>query len=240
MSQKDNQVLTREPEQLVSDEYYFRYIFKKTEKIACAVFYVIRAKKDIREDQVAKDTEDAASRALVDAVESLSTEISWSKNALRRILFRLIELESRLRVAQAASILTAEQLHVFVAEIDSVLRSIRSYLEKVGHVEEVFEFEPELKLQATRKAGGRSGVPRTIPGRVGQTEELDADAPRKEDRRARILDVLRAQPNASIKDIADTIKDCSEKTIQRELIVLIKDGSVVREGERRWSKYSVL
>lgn len=42
---------------------------------------------------------------------------------------------------------------------------------------------------------------------------------------------------SSIKDIAKAIKDCSEKTIQRELNALIAKGVVVREGEKRWSVY---
>jgi hypothetical protein len=36
------------------------------------------------------------------------------------------------------------------------------------------------------------------------------------------------------------IKDCSEKTIQRELIVLVSEKVVKKEGERRWSVYSIV
>jgi Fic family protein len=62
------------------------------------------------------------------------------------------------------------------------------------------------------------------------------------ERAERILDFLRKQKSqggqgASIKDIAATIKGCSEKTIQRELGVLIEEGLVRRVGERRWSQY---
>lgn len=42
---------------------------------------------------------------------------------------------------------------------------------------------------------------------------------------------------SSIKDICSVIKDCSEKTIQRELQSLIEQGRVVRYGEKRWSVY---
>lgn len=59
------------------------------------------------------------------------------------------------------------------------------------------------------------------------------------DRAERIKTVLEAKPQATIKDIAEVITDVSEKTIQRELNSLIEKGQVVREGERRWSKYSV-
>jgi predicted HTH transcriptional regulator len=59
------------------------------------------------------------------------------------------------------------------------------------------------------------------------------------DRGERIKTVLEAKPQATIKDIAEVITDVSEKTIQRELNSLIEKGQVIREGERRWSKYSV-
>jgi DeoR/GlpR family transcriptional regulator of sugar metabolism len=55
-----------------------------------------------------------------------------------------------------------------------------------------------------------------------------------------VLNVIRDKGNATIKDIIEVVKDCSEKTIQRELIVLIKDGIIIREGERRWSKYRLV
>jgi len=60
------------------------------------------------------------------------------------------------------------------------------------------------------------------------------------DRASLILDFLKKQKSASIKDISLVIKDCSEKTIQRELGELIRQGLVRRMGERRWSVYTVV
>ena len=44
---------------------------------------------------------------------------------------------------------------------------------------------------------------------------------------------------ASIKDISEIISDVSEKTVQRELNAMIDENIVKRQGERRWSKYSI-
>ena len=52
-----------------------------------------------------------------------------------------------------------------------------------------------------------------------------------------ILSFIKKKGDASIRDIAAVIKDCSEKTIQRELNALIEGGLLRREGERRWSRY---
>ena len=52
-----------------------------------------------------------------------------------------------------------------------------------------------------------------------------------------ILKVIIDQKRVSIRDISKVVKNCSEKTIQRELNVLINQGLVRKEGERRWSVY---
>lgn len=57
------------------------------------------------------------------------------------------------------------------------------------------------------------------------------------DRMSLILDLVRKSKSLSIKEITSVIRDCSEKTIQRELNILIERGLIRREGERRWSLY---
>ncbi len=54
-----------------------------------------------------------------------------------------------------------------------------------------------------------------------------------------ILSMLKSGVKLTIKDFAQNIKDCSEKTIQRELLSLVSKGILKKEGERRWSKYFI-
>lgn len=61
----------------------------------------------------------------------------------------------------------------------------------------------------------------------------------KEDRKSQILSIVRNKKRVSIKDISILIADCSRKTLQRELISLVKAGMLIRAGERRWSTYSI-
>ena len=57
------------------------------------------------------------------------------------------------------------------------------------------------------------------------------------ERMSLILELVRKKKSLSIKEIAAVIKGCSEKTIQRELALLIGQGLVRKVGERRWSLY---
>ncbi|MDB5224722.1 MAG: seg [Candidatus Adlerbacteria bacterium] len=59
----------------------------------------------------------------------------------------------------------------------------------------------------------------------------------QEDRAAIIRDFVLSNKGVSIKDISKVVRNCSEKTIQRELGALIQQGLVKKIGERRWSVY---
>lgn len=75
-----------------------------------------------------------------------------------------------------------------------------------------------------------------ISGVNGYAEQVK---PRKKNRREFILGVIGQKGEVTIKDISSVFKGCSEKTIQRELISLVEEGVVSKEGERRWSKYKL-
>jgi len=62
---------------------------------------------------------------------------------------------------------------------------------------------------------------------------------KQSDRKDIILNILKKDSNLTIKDFSSVIKDCSEKTIQRELTSLVEKGLVLKVGERRWSTYSL-
>lgn len=59
----------------------------------------------------------------------------------------------------------------------------------------------------------------------------------KLNRRNTILKIIKDKKEVTIKDISMVIENCSEKTIQRELIDLVRDGVLKKVGEKRWSKY---
>jgi len=61
----------------------------------------------------------------------------------------------------------------------------------------------------------------------------------KINRQNKILTIIKDKVSVGIKDIANEITECSEKTIQRELIAMLEDDLIVKEGERRWSMYSL-
>ncbi len=70
----------------------------------------------------------------------------------------------------------------------------------------------------------------------------------KKQRRNDIIDIIKTfGGNATIKDIKDkaqtsqgkiaSLISCSEKTLQRELVSMVKDSVLNKTGEKRWSRY---
>ncbi|MDE2218122.1 MAG: hypothetical protein KGJ58_01545 [Patescibacteria group bacterium] len=61
----------------------------------------------------------------------------------------------------------------------------------------------------------------------------------KDKRYETIINLLKKTKEIGVKDVSSILFDCSEKTIQRELLSLVAKGVLKKEGERRWSKYSL-
>jgi DNA-binding Lrp family transcriptional regulator len=79
----------------------------------------------------------------------------------------------------------------------------------------------------------KSGKPATRGGSSNGANTPVSNSSRREN----ILALIHEKGRVSIKDISSSIKNCSEKTIQRELFALIQEGVLKKEGERRWSTY---
>ncbi|MBI3631862.1 MAG: hypothetical protein HY225_00220 [Candidatus Vogelbacteria bacterium] len=79
----------------------------------------------------------------------------------------------------------------------------------------------------------------------GQIFPIKKTTTEKVVRQSLIVRILKDGGLFTIKDIIEKISgsdskvDCSEKTIQRDLTFLVSDGTLIKQGERRWSKYSI-
>lgn len=237
MELKETSLKTQAQSTILNDTEYYKYIFKKTEKMACAVFYILRAEVNNRQKDIVKDDLEVSAQTLLKvALESLQSNERDREERMMTLKYALISFESKLRVANAARLLATELLEVFLHETDSVLRSLRKYTEPTianPLLRTEISYEPVRDRKPLRVRQGIEGGERSVAN-PALREALPMS------RRERVLNVLRDKGDATIKDIVEIITDCSEKTIQRELISLIKDNVVSREGERRWSKYKLV
>jgi DNA-binding transcriptional ArsR family regulator len=238
-----------------SAEDYLIYIFKKTEKITAALYLVSGLLKD--EEPIKWELRDRGIDLLSSSF-SASNSLPGDKNAVIQSLFTAaLETLSLLNVAKISNLVSDMNHKLLVREIDNVVAMLRDRLresaESAGYIlSESFFKTPDLFSSGFR-LGNRNVSQNDSFGVKGQkvtssefnhanngvTKGHELGNEKKLQRRELIISTLKTQSNLTIKDFAKVIKDCSEKTIQRELIELVNMGLVKKDGERRWSRYSL-
>lgn len=247
-----------------SAEEYLLYIFKKTEKITAGIYLVSGLLKD---DEPMKWELRDHGMELMSSSFMASSNVPGDKSVVIQSLFTAaLETISLLNVARISNLISEMNHSLLVREIDQVVGLLRDRLaesaENAGYVlSENFFKTPDLFTTGFRADGRSSGhqhadankghmarsmVNHNVDASLTNTSQnkdsikgQDGIQVKKNIRQNTIINVLKNQSNLTIKDFSNVIKDCSEKTIQRELIELVDRGIVKREGERRWSRYSL-
>lgn len=238
-----------------SAEEYLLYIFKKTEKITAGIYLVSGLLKD---DEPMKWELRDRGMELMSSSFTASSNLPGDKSAVIQSLFTAaLETISLLNVARISNLITNMNHSLLVREIDNIVSMLRDRLaesaENAGYVlSENFFKTPELystgfggvgkasdlQRQNVHKGHGHNSVVQN-QGKISLSQGHPTVQMKKSKRQESILNVLKSQSNLTIKDFSNIIKDCSEKTIQRELIELVDRGIVRKDGERRWSRYSL-
>lgn len=243
---KDNHI---DIKRLSDDIEYFNNVFKKIEKIVSVILYILSFtdKKDINTDlsNTLKNRSFSLHETSLMTLQSLPDTVTDNLYSVRH---KLTVLDSTMRVAEAARLVAPDLSQLVLEQIDAVQRYITNhYLQAVGlSVKDLHEIAvPKVSQSSTTTQAKPKSQPAKRQQRVQvPAGDISSDAymvySQLTDRAERIKTVLEAKPQATVKDVAEIITDVSEKTIQRELNSLIEKGQVVREGERRWSKYSVV
>ena len=163
------------------------------------------------------------------------------------------DLTSYLSLAIISGLISRNNGTLIIHEIEILLAVFGQVVDentaKAGFIlsEEFFAGDPELARHLHKKINKGQNVnfisdiksPKSQITNKQGSERLSSPKDKKEGRQTRIIALLKTQPNLTIKDFARVINDCSEKTIQRELGNLVEKGIVKKEGERRWSTYSL-
>lgn len=227
---------------------YFVYVYKKAEKLAAAVYMI----SDFFSDKEPLKTNiRSASLCLIDMSLSLNTTASPDrKSLLNNIVKQALSVISYSEIATRAGIESVMNHQILKSELEQFIRTIenRELPQKLGRHFVLNDEFVKNELSDRVSAGFRPETVRTqvvTPGITAPRERKQIPAidriekgNRKSERQEAILAVIKAKGELSIKDLTGVIKGCSEKTIQRELLVLVEQGILSKVGERRWSRYS--
>lgn len=245
--EKDNLIQIK---RLANETEYFTNVFKRTEKIVSVVFYVLSHINNKKDTEVyTQILKDRGLKTHETALQTLRLQTQEAAEGLAALQYALVDLESTLRVTEASGVLPQNIAELLYEQLISVQRYLTgNYIKQPAiTLDEGTLIADASRVQKLVAKPKPTTAPSVTPRRKSvqiPTNDISSDAyfvySQMTDRAERIKTVLEAKPQATIKDIAEIITDVSEKTIQRELNSLIEKGQVRREGERRWSKYSVI
>ena len=206
------------------------FIYKKTERLAKAIHLIAPAF--------------AGSASLRDRIDKVAISIMDAAllppGTIRIVLPReLLALSSMLSLARTGGLLSTMNAELIVREAHILLQEVASYEEPRLSLDDIPTLSDIAKSTASKET--HKATSSQLPQK--STEEHIKDISDKKthikDRREAILSIIKNKGTSNIKDISTLIRGVSEKTIQRELIELINEGVVLKQGERRWSTYTL-
>jgi hypothetical protein len=235
------------------------YVFKRLEKIALAVHML---------SSLLTDTEPAKSRLKELSLITLGGGISLMDDSrgislenTTKIISSLTEINSIFEILSMSKIISQMNCEIIKEEVTKLVNTIltnndfNSFKRASFLAKDFFKVEDysvdnrntftkdSLGFMGTNSDKGQKDIKDSnvsYKNTVEKTGSIHSSQEDKNKRQVVIMSMLKDGKNLTVKDFSMEIKGCSEKTIQRELLALVASGSIKKEGERRWSKYSLI
>ena len=248
-SQKDNTF--RMESALVSRNPVYMFACTKAERLVAAVHLMTR---HIGEQEVLRTSLRSESVSLLRLLHVHDERVS--EDALSE---RIELMKSLLDAAYHTGLISEINYNVVYKEytaLDTFLREKRGVFGSTEAVvgDTFFDVPMSHSLEAPKPKQERREVEKQAPTIKDTDASKGQSSPRrpstkkiskrvverKNGRRGTIIELMKRKKRVSVRDVADVITGVSEKTIQRELLALVAEGLATKEGERRWSTYSLV
>ncbi|MDO8523721.1 MAG: DeoR family transcriptional regulator [bacterium] len=184
--------------------------------------------------------EPVRSRLRVCALDLISRSASPSElveNGTEKFESRCAEIITILQTANYAGLISEMNARLICDEYASLASFVRSHAGKIS------ERSRELQKSTVSE-------PKTISSPIRHSHKSllrkFSKSQRTDDknvlgslgeRKSIILSLFNTKEKISIKDAVSVIPGVSEKTVQRDLLALVGQGVLVKEGARRWTIY---
>lgn len=237
---------------------YGLFVFQKTEKLVAGVYLLTSYLSD--KEPLKWSLRESANVLLKNSI-SLSDRVWGEGDLTENILFSIGEISAMFGVAKISNLVSVSNYEIIKTEFDRLADFLNKSSQNLSSAKIAFgdnlfgdsydfisnqgyqnnvqdlsrEAAPFYKGQKDIKDNQNYSVLNKMPiEKKSPTEKKVKD---KSNRQEVITSMLKSGVKLTIKDFTKNIKDCSEKTIQRELLALVAKGVLKKEGERRWSKY---
>lgn len=242
IAEKDNDERFRSAFKTLLKNEHHTFAVQKTEKLASALYMVtgfIPGDDPLR------------TRLRSCALDLVSTCVDPDKARDSRyqdgFSSRCLEIGTILKLAERAGFISSMNAHILCDEYAELASFVTNHHDKVFgnmsiHVQEEkvlisdnYGPKPASASQGTRT---QQNYTSSNPVRdTNTTPKKTVNSKRHSNRRDAILKLFNKKDKISIKDAVAAVEGCSDKTVQRELLSLVEEGVLLKEGERRWSTY---
>lgn len=266
-NQSSNEGLNLKTVSIFQNDTQAIFIFKKTERLASAIYLVTSFLSD--NEPVKWKVRDTVTRLLSYSINLSNQGYRNRADAMNNFTASSFEIISLLDVANISGILSSMNCKIIKFEIEKIIELVelrergmnakfllsKSFFEteesyhgdsaKFGHAGESLNEKDNAKTkdqilnrESVLEASSRKGLISIKD--INKTSIGKGHIVRDKNQRYEvIINLLKKTKEISVKDVSSIVSDCSEKTIQRELLSLVDKGVLKKEGERRWSKYSL-
>ncbi len=213
---------------LFKDKPELKYLIKKTEKIVSAIHLVsnfLSDKEPIKWDLRSK------------SLELLTQVISGSEEGMNTSLVKVISL---LEISFTTGLVSEMNYKILINELESVAQEMRkdSLTQTIGQMMMNQVVLRDNDIVSHNQSKGQLIMSDSVSIKKVK-DNSNGQVNKTHNRQDIILGLLKKNKELGIKDFVSKISDCSEKTIQRELAALVAKGTLKKEGEKRWSRYSL-
>lgn len=224
-------------------------LYRKAERVVAAA-HVLTAHLPVQEP-LRKDIRTVSVALLPTLLEMRDDMRAVQSPRTQEFETKIRHLVSLVRLAAVSSFISFQNADLVCEALDDLVYFLHAsqktaYSESIRLSKELFT---DVRTQSIKVESSTSGALREKMQKTDSVHEesikkdivsrVSLSSEKPSVRAEQIMSILRSQPKLSIRDVAAQLPEYSEKMIQRELADLVQSGKVRKEGEKRWSTYSV-
>jgi len=246
----------------------YEFVNKKTEKIVTALYMVTDCMDT--DDALKGKLRLLSVELLSDMYKLSALPPMDKNNHISISVARVYELISFIDIASMIGFISEMNSTILSRELNNLITELKSHETRSNHFSFTLSekmFEVERPLEENKNIASMDNIKDNYKGqnikdkvvfpislkssfrnqaRVIDYKDYNKNLQNKDERANKILAIIKDSKNnlnqngVSIKDVSVVLTDCSEKTIQRELNVLVSKGLIKKTGAKRWSRYQTI
>lgn len=229
---------------------YMSFIYTKGQKILSAIYLITDTLKN--EEPIKWETRKLAVQMLsnihifIHLKERDVNDFDNIRNTINHLLSILSVLSNSGSVSSGNIKIISQEIEKIISHIESLINvkdpNLEEYPELTDKIKNLLSGSIEKPLAIEKNSNFIKDIYKghlDVKGHNQYLKKTSASIFIKTARKNSILNIIKDKKVITLKDIEVAFPDVSNKTVQREIMSLIKEGLIKQEGKKRWTKYVI-